>query len=245
VSTTVAVLDVLNSREEAALLWMLALIGYATVKGGRSVTSSFGDVVRAVFQAKLLLVFGSAALYCVGLVLLARWAGLWHTTASKETVYWFLTGGVVLVGRAVTHAKPSDPGFYKNLLRQAVRFTILIEFLVNLYVFPFVIELILMPIILLFVGLQVVAAYDSAHAPVRKVIDGVVATIGFVLLVYAAVAATRDPSGLFTRENAETLLIAPALTFAFVPLLWAWGWISRREQENLRRRFQARYDPAS
>jgi hypothetical protein len=47
-----------------------------------------------------------------------------------------------------------------------VRFTILIEFLVNLYVFPFVIELILMPIILLFVSLQVVAAYDSAHAPV-------------------------------------------------------------------------------
>jgi hypothetical protein len=116
-----------------------------------------------------------------------------------------------------------------------VRFTIVIEFLVNLYVFPFVIELILMPIILLFVGLQVVAAYDPAQAPVRKVIDGVVATIGFVLLVCAAVAASRDPSGLFTRENAETLLIAPALTFAFVPLLWAWGWISRRERTNLRR----------
>ena len=71
-----------------------------------------------------------------------------------------------------------------------------------------------------------------------------VATIGFVLLVYAAAAATRDPSGLFTRENAETLLIPPALTFAFVPLIWASGWISRREQENLRRRFQARYDSA-
>jgi hypothetical protein len=65
VSTSVAVLDVLSGREKAALLWMLGLIGYATVEGGRSVTSSFGDVVRALFQAKLLLVFGSAALYCV------------------------------------------------------------------------------------------------------------------------------------------------------------------------------------
>jgi hypothetical protein len=69
VSTTVAVLDSLNSREKAALLWMLALIGYATVKGGQSVTSSLGDVARAFFQTKLLLVFGSAALYCAGLVL--------------------------------------------------------------------------------------------------------------------------------------------------------------------------------
>jgi hypothetical protein len=167
--------------------------------------------------------------------------GVWHMTASKETVYWFVTGGLVLVGRAVAQAKPSDPDFYKSLLRQAVRFTILIEFLVNAYVFPFVIELILVPIILVFVGLQVIAAYEPAQAPVRKAVDGVLATIGFILLGYAAVAAMLDPSGLFTRENAETLLVAPALTFAFVPLLWTWAWVSRREQENLRRRFRARY----
>jgi hypothetical protein len=102
----------------------------------------------------------------------AAWVGLWHTTASKETVYWFITGGPVLVGRAMTHAKPSDPGFYKTLLRQAVRFTILIEFLVNVYVFPLVTELILVPIIVLFVGLQVVAASDPAQAPARKLVDG-------------------------------------------------------------------------
>jgi hypothetical protein len=235
VSTIVAVLDVLNSREKAALLWILALVAYATVRGGQTVASSFVDVVRAFLQPKLLLVFGSAAFYCAGLVLLAAWVGLWHTTASKETVYWFVTGGLVLVGRAVAHAKPSDPGFYKNLLRQAVRFTILIEFLVNVYVFPLVIELILVPIIILFVGMQVVAAYDPAQAAVRKLVDGALATIGFILLSYAAVAAILDPSGLFTRENAETLLVAPALTLAFVPLLWTWAWVSRRERENLRR----------
>jgi hypothetical protein len=113
---TEAVLDVLDSREKAALLWMLALVVFATLKGGRSVVSSFRGVVRTFFQWKLQLVFGSAALYCLGVVLLAMWAGLWHLTAAKETVYWFCTGGVVLVGGALTHAKPFDWGFYKNLL---------------------------------------------------------------------------------------------------------------------------------
>ena len=240
-SAIVAVLDVLNSREKAALLWMLALGAYATFRGGQTVASSLADVVRAFLQPRLLLVFGSAALYCAGVVLFAAWVGVWHTTASKETVYWFVTGGLVLVGRAVAQAKPSDPGFYKSLLRQAVRFTILIEFLVNAYVFPFVIELILVPIILVFVGLQVVAAYDPDQAPVRKAVDGVLATIGFILLGYAAVAAMLDPSGLLTRENAETLLVVPALSLAFIPLLWTWAWVSCREQEKLRRRFRARY----
>lgn len=133
-------------------------------------------------------------LYCAGVVLLAAWVGLWHTTAS-----------------------------------------------VNVCVFPLVIELILVPIIVVFVGLQVVAAYDPARAPVRKVVDGALATIGFILLGHAAVAAILDPSGLLTRENAETLLVARALTLAFVLLLWTWAWVSRREQENLRRRFRAGY----
>jgi hypothetical protein len=87
--------------------------------------------------------------------------------------------------------------------------------------------------------LQVAAAYDPVQVPVRKLVDGALATIGFLLLGYAVVAATLDPSGLFTRENAETLLVAPAMTFAFVPLLSMWAWVSRREQENLRRRFRA------
>jgi hypothetical protein len=46
---------------------MLALIAYATVEGGQTVASSFVDVVRVVLRPKLLLVFGSAALYCAGL----------------------------------------------------------------------------------------------------------------------------------------------------------------------------------
>jgi hypothetical protein len=98
------------------------------------------------------------------------------------------------------------------------------------------------PVILLFVAIQVVAAYDASLASVRGVSDGILVTIGLILLGYVAVEAIRGPSDLFTRENLETLLVAPALTFAFVPLLWAWAWVSRREQENLWERIRAQHD---
>jgi hypothetical protein len=244
VGAIVAALDVLNAREKAGVLWLLVIIAYGTLKGGRNVTSSLANVIRAFFQWKLQLIFMSAATYCAVVVLLASWAGIWHTTAAKETAYWFITGGVVLVGRAVSHAKPSDPSVYRELMRDAIRFTILIEFLVNLWVFPFLVELILVPVVLAFVLMQIVAASSPSYDAARKPIDGVLTIVGFGLLTYATVKAITDPSALFTRENAETLLVAPALTVAFVPLLWAWAWISRREQENLRKRFRATYDAA-
>jgi hypothetical protein len=245
VALSPAILDFLDGREKAVLFWVAAILVFAVVKSGGDLASSFAQVLRSLLAPKLLLLFASAAVYCAGAVYLARWLGAWHTTTLKETVYWFVTGGVVLAGRAVAKAAPFDRRFYLQLLRHAVRFTIIVEFLVNLYVFPFLAELVLVPVILLFVGMQVVAAHDDSVKEARKPINGVLAAISVFLLVHVVVVAISNPGGLFTRENAETLLIAPTLTFAFVPFLWVWAWISRREQNNLRRRFQARYGSPS
>ena len=108
--------------------------------------------------------------------------------------------------------------------------------------FPLLLELALVPIILGFIAMQVVAASNPSQASARKFIDGVPTTIGFFLLAYVAVRAVGDPSRLFARENMETLLIASVMTFAFVPFLWASGWISRREQDSVLKRFRTRYD---
>lgn len=101
----------------------------------------------------------------------------------------------------MTHAKPSDPGFYAWLLKQAVRFAILIEFLVNLYVFPFFVELAVAPLILALVMAQVVAASDGSLDAARKPADWMLGPVGVLLLVHAVVEGMRDPSGLLARET--------------------------------------------
>jgi hypothetical protein len=244
VDAALAFLDVLDSREKAGVIWLSLIVGYGTLENWNGVSSSARTTARAFLRWKLLLLFGTAALFCAGVVLAASWLGLWHTSATKETIYWFFTGGFVLIDRAVTRAKPSDPGFYAWLLKQAVRFAILIEFLVNLYVFPFLVELAVVPIILALVMAQVVAASDGSLDAARKPVDWMLGLVGVFLLVHAVVEGITDPSGLLARENLETLLIAPALTLAFIPFLAVWAWIARSEEERLRRRFAARFDTA-
>jgi hypothetical protein len=236
----VALVDFLNSREKAVVLWTVAIVVYAAVKG-EGVVASFVGVLRALVQPKLVLLFGSAALYCAGLVLLAIKAGLWHTTAVNETVYWFIGSGLVLVGNA-THASRRAPDYLNRLLGRAVRFTLIVEFLVTLYVFPFVVELFLVPLIVVFVGMQVVAEHDPAMAAEKRVIDGVLIAIGFALMVYVAVSAIGNLDGLLTRENGEKFLLAPALTLAFLPFLYGVARLSRRELDNLRKRHHTAFN---
>jgi hypothetical protein len=58
-------------------------------------------------------------------------------------------------------------------------------------------------------------------------------------LAYVAVSATRDLDDFLARETGEDFLVAPSLTLAVVPFLYGVAWVSRREQENVRRHFRS------
>jgi hypothetical protein len=234
VFVSAAVLDLFTNREKAIALWALAILTFALVKG-EGVGSALLGVLRALLHPMLLLMFESAAVYCTAVVLLAYRVGIWHTTAMKETIYWFIGTGLAIVGNA-TSVSPHDPTYFKRLLRNAIRFTLIVDFLVAVYVFPLVVELFLIPLVLLLVGMQLVAERDPNLVAAKKVIDAVLLLIGVSLMLYVTISAVTDFSGLLSRENAERFLLAPALTIAFLPFLYAVAWASRRELDNLRER---------
>jgi len=231
----VAFLDFLDSREKAVLVWTLVALAWAVIKVD-GFLASVGGILR-VLWGKLLLPFVLVASYCAGVVIAAQAVGLWHTTAIKETVYWFFGTGVLLVGRAIESA--SNPRWARTILRPALRLTLVVEFLVNLYVFPFGVEMALVPFVVVIVLVEAVAALDPAHAPAQRFSSGVITTIGFCLLAYVLVKLISDLSGSLTRENAEDFLLAPALTLASFPILFVVVRLVRWDTAAVRRRWQA------
>jgi hypothetical protein len=230
-----AFLDFLDSREKAVLVWALLAFTWAVIKVD-GFLASVGGILR-VLCGKLLLPFVLLASYCAGVVVAAQALGLWHTTAMKETVYWFLGTGVVLVGRAIESA--NNPNWTREILRPALRLTLIVEFLVNLYVFPFSVEMVLVPFVVFLVLVEAVAALDPAQSPAQRFSSGVITTIGFGLFACVLVRVLSDLNGSLTRENAEDFLLAPALTLASVPMLFVVVRWVRWDTAAVRRRWQA------
>jgi hypothetical protein len=216
-------------------VWTLIALVWAAIKVD-GFLASVGGILRTL-GGKLLLPFVLLASYCAGIVLAAEAVGLWHTTAIKETVYWFLATGVLLVGRAIESA--SKPNWVRRILRPALRLTLIVEFLVNLYVFPFGVEMVLVPLVVLLVLVEAVAGLDPAHAPAQRFSSGVITMIGFGLLAHVLVRVFSDLSGFMTRENAEDFLLAPALTLASFPILFVVVRWVRLDTAAVRRRWQA------
>jgi hypothetical protein len=232
----VAVLDALSNREKALAIWGVVFVVWVSFKSdglGRQLLVT----LRSALAPNLMLVWIATLSYCVGLVFLSHRLGLWHLTALKETIYWFFGSALVLVGSAIT-ARAFDRAFVRRLVRTAIRLTLIVEFLVGLYVMPLALELLFVPLVALFVGMQAVAALDPKAAQARPFIDGVLGFGGLCLAIYVAVSALTDLDGLLTREHGETFLLVPTFTLALAPLLYAMVKWSRWDQERLRRRWR-------
>lgn len=227
--------DFLNGREDAALIWVTAVISLAVVKDPRGIGGSAYAVLRAALHPKLLLLVGSAALYSTALVYAAAETHFWHSAALKETVYWFVGSGIVLVGTAVTEAAATDARIVRQVVKRVFAATVLIEFIANLYALPVGYELVLVPLAFLLVAVRAIGPTRGVDAQTLRFIDGLLVSVGLVYLVYFAVRALGDLGALFTRDNAEGFLVGPVLTIALLPFLYGVAWLSRREQAGSRR----------
>jgi hypothetical protein len=232
--------DFLNSREDALLVWAALILGFVLWKDFRGVGGSFVAVGRALLQAKLLLLFGSALAYSAVIVYILSELGGWHIDALKVTVYWYVGTAIALAGAAVTEGAQNRSEYVRKVLRRVVAVTVLIEFVVGVYALPLAFEFIGAGLVIGFSGVQALTQHDAATPPARRAfIDGVLVAVGAVYLGYFAWRVASDVGAFLTRANLEDFLVPPLLTLALVLFLLTAAWVSRREQENLRRRFQA------
>lgn len=215
---SIALLDFLNSREDAALLWLVVAAALALWKLP-ALRPQLVVLVRQLFGRTLLFrLWLPAIVYTTALVAAAYAVDLWHTSSLKETAYWLVATGLVLAGKATqTHGNPDE---LRTLIRPALRLTILVEFFVGVYVFPLAVEMMLLPTVVLLVGTSVVAERDAKYAAAKKAIDWMLGVIGISMLVFVTVSVLLDLGGVFSAETAEKLFVAPVLTVAFVPFLY-------------------------
>ncbi|MGH3042597.1 MAG: DUF2511 domain-containing protein [Gaiellaceae bacterium] len=219
-----AFIDFLNSREDANLLWAAIFLCFAAHRFP-GVFRDIARLLRNFFLSKLGLLFGAALLYCVTIAYAANELGVWHRPALKATVYWFFVTAFVLVGRALTQS-PHDTRIIRSLLPKIAGLSIIVEFSMNLYVLPLLVELLVLPVSLVLVC----APALTSNPAERKRSERGLAALGLIFITYFIVRVATDLDGFLTRKNAEDLLVGPMFTVALIPFLYAAAWISWRER---------------
>ena len=222
--------ETFNNREIAIGIWILvAFISCLLLRGART---GVRDIIKACFQTKLLILFGSLSLNIAGLCWLFSWLGLWTHKQWAPTVLWYFLSGLALTGRAISAKE--DERHFRNLTLDCFRIAAIFEFVVVAYSFSLPVELVLV-FVMAFVGLMIaVCEVTENSTSVKKLFEWVTLAIVSVMLWKSIGSIWDKPDVFFTTQTGRNFLLPGLLLLGCVPFFYFWYCYSHIENARVR-----------
>lgn len=205
-----------NNREIASAVWLFALLGFALSKP--DIRRSILGLLRAFFQAKILVYMCVLAMYVTASVALLSTVSLWNTSLLKDTILWFCFGAVAMTFNAITAGEAGN--VFRKILVDSIKIIILIEFLVNTYTFSLGAELLIVPILAVITMLDVVANSDRKFSVVARLTGALQVIMGLTILAFAASRAAHDFRSLQNLDTVRSIILSPLLSILLSPLVY-------------------------
>ena len=216
--------DTFSNREMAAGLWLLFFFFVAMIS--RSIRLSLLHLIHIFCARKILIVVSCMLAYVLGIILLLRQVGLWHVADLKDTVIWTMSIGFMLIVRVATNY---EEGFFKAMLLDNLKVMILVEFLVNLYSFPFWIEIILLPGLLFVVLLQAQGELNPENQPVVKIMEFLLGVYGVAVLSFSLFQVVSHFSEVATLESLRVFLLPILMSILYTPFIYCVAIVTKYE----------------
>lgn len=209
-------MDLFNNREIALGFWSLALLFFGfSLKNLRE--SMFG-VLRASLGAKIVTPVLLMAVYMSCVVFAFYYLNVWEFSLLKSTILWFCFSAVVLSWK-YTGSKPEQRQFKKAIIDN-LKVVIIIEFVVNAYVFSLWFELSMIPLMAAIGCVSVVAERQEKYAAVASLINWMMMVVGGLLLAHAVVNVMSDISNFWSLDTLREFLLPLGLTTMFLPFVY-------------------------
>lgn len=208
-------ISIFGTRELAYLSWLAIII--CLIISSPKLRKSAWNVLRALFNLKFNIIYLLTLGHFYGLVYVLSIFGFWDKSLLKDTIYWVLLSASMLMYRIATNKAPLN--FLKNAIKDNVKLSVFLSFIMTLATFNFWIEFIAIPILVLLVGMHTVAQYKKEHAPVRKILDILGQIASVLLLIYLVYFAIGHYSEHLNIQTLKEFTLPIILTILFIPFL--------------------------
>lgn len=206
----------LDNREIAIIVWLCIAIAWMIYN--KDIRKSLLYVLKAFFVKQIIVSIFLMALYIFIMVLFLSWVGIWNESQFKATLIWSITVGLILLFRV--NKISEDKTFFAKAIRENFKLTIIIDFIINLHVLSFWIELILLPITVLIAGVLAIAKTDEKYIVVQKLMNNIAAYIGLSLLAYACWQVYVHFNQITTFETLRSFIIPILFSILYLPFIY-------------------------
>jgi len=137
---------------------------------------------------------------------------------TKDSIFWFLLSGLVILFNLNKAEQNKD--YFLDIIKDNIKFTLLLEFIANIYNFSLLGELFFIPLMVLF---SVIIGLSSTN-PKYKILENFLTTIlslfGFVLIILSIIKIVTSIQVYLNYYMLKLFLLPIILSITFIPFAY-------------------------
>lgn len=231
-------MSILSTREWATLIWGCIFMLYVLCH--REIRKSLWNVIVIFLDKKLRILWEIILLYVLTITMVFCYLPIWENIYIKDIIIWFLFSGLIYCMNAVS--SEADETYIKKILKDNLKFTMILEFFMSTFTFNIWIELAIIPVITIITVMNVIAERKEEYKNVHKLLDSVLAIAGFWIFYETIKIGINEYKQLNIINTLVSFIIPIAYLILIIPLEYALELYSKYELLFLRMTFKEEKD---
>jgi hypothetical protein len=213
-------LDILNNREWAIVFWIFILIFFTLFfpRINKKVYEIFKQILKAPFIKAIIITLALMIIYITIVVFGLFKIGLWESNHLKNTIIWAISVGALSLFKIDSIKK--DPHFFKNSVLDNFKLIAIIQFVVGIYTFSLLIELLLVPVLVILCTMLVLAQTDKEYHLEKKILSGIMTALGIIFIFYSTYMLVTNFGEFAKVQTIYDFSIPPLLTLLYLPFIF-------------------------
>lgn len=231
-------MSILSTREWATLIWGCIFMLYVLCH--REIRKSLWNVIVIFFDKKLRILWEIILLYVLTITMVFCYLPIWENIYIKDIIIWFLFSGLIYCMNAVS--SEADETYIKKMLKDNLKFTMILEFFMSTFTFNIWIELAIIPVITIITVMNVIAERKEEYKNVHKLLDSVLAIAGFWIFYETIKIGINEYRQLNIINTLVSFIIPIVYLILIIPLEYILELYSKYEVLFLRMTFKEEKD---
>lgn len=211
--------EVFNNRELALCIWFIILFSVLLfIKPARQ---QIQQIFKILFRKRIIILFFVLLSYSSCIIFILYKIGIWNWKYIKDLVCWVLFVEIPIFFNII--ANKTDAHFFRTLIMDNLKATVIIDFLINFWTFSLIIELLLVPIIFVISAVCAVAERENAAQKIHRFSHNLtkIASIGVSLNIIYHLIYT--PGELFNCDTLISFFLPQFLLICNLPILYGFA----------------------
>lgn len=209
-------MGVFSTRELSILIWIAIIISFFMKKNDTRI--KIIKCIKLLFEPGTIVILLIYFIYITIVTMFISTLSLWNWIYIKDIIIWSIFVGLINYVRSITD---ENFGFnLRRLIKDNINSTIIVEFIISIFTFDIILELIIVPIVTILYLLRLYSERNSNYESVYKIIDGIMGTFGLFLAFKTIEVGIHEYKYLNIKDTLVSFMIPIIYLLLSLPLYY-------------------------